>query len=60
MKKIETCIFAMERQFIDFLVENTETSFSSIHLMGHSLGAHVVGGAGAAVRLGRVPRITGN
>ena len=28
--------------------------------MGHSLGAHVVGGAGAAVTLGRVPRITGN
>ncbi|XP_046647465.1 pancreatic lipase-related protein 3-like [Daphnia pulicaria] len=27
--------------------------------MGHSLGAHVVGGAGAAVSLGRVPRITG-
>ena len=27
--------------------------------MGHSLGAHVAGGAGAAVTLGRVPRITG-
>ncbi|XP_046645359.1 pancreatic lipase-related protein 3-like [Daphnia pulicaria] len=46
-------------KFIDFLVENTQTPFSSIHLMGHSLGAHVAGGAGAAVTLGRVPRITG-
>ncbi len=27
--------------------------------MGHSLGAHVVGAAGAAVTLGRIPRITG-
>ena len=27
--------------------------------MGHSLGAHVVGGAGATVTLGRIPRITG-
>lgn len=47
------------RQFIDFLVENTGTSFGNFHLMGHSLGAHVVGGAGAAVTLGRIPRITG-
>ncbi|KAI9557515.1 hypothetical protein GHT06_017343 [Daphnia sinensis] len=46
-------------QFIDFLVENTGTPFSNFHLMGHSLGAHVVGGAGAAVTLGRIPRITG-
>ena len=47
-------------QFVDFLVANTGAPFSSIHLMGHSLGAHVVGGAGAAVTLGRIPRITGN
>ncbi|XP_045031572.1 inactive pancreatic lipase-related protein 1 [Daphnia magna] len=46
-------------QFIDFLVGNTGAPFESIHLMGHSLGAHVVGGAGAAVTLGRIPRITG-
>ena len=52
-------LLCCNRQFIDFLVETTETSFSSIHLMGHSLGAHVVGGAGAAVTLGRIPRITG-
>ena len=47
------------REFIDFLVANTGAPFSSIHLIGHSLGAHVVGGAGAAVTLGRIPRITG-
>lgn len=29
------------------------------HLIGHSLGAHAVGEAGAAVTAGRIPRITG-
>ena len=47
------------RAFIDFLVENG-TPLRNFHLMGHSAGTHLAGGAGAAVTTGKVPRITGN
>ncbi len=50
--------FLSFRAFIDFLVENG-TPLSNFHLMGHSAGTHLAGGAGAAVTKGRVPRITG-
>lgn len=50
---------SVNRAFIDFLVEN-ETPLSNFHLMGHSAGTHLAGGAGAAVTAGKVPRITGN
>ncbi len=46
------------RAFIDFLVENG-TPLRNFHLMGHSAGTHLAGGAGATVTTGRVPRITG-
>lgn len=45
--------------FVDFLYENTGATLGSFHLIGFSLGAHVVGGAGAAVVSGNLPRITG-
>jgi phosphatidic acid-selective phospholipase A1 len=45
--------------FIDYLIRNTGIAIASIHLMGHSAGAHIVGGAGALVTSGRITRITG-
>ena len=47
------------RTFIDFLIKNTGIDIGLFHLIGHSAGAHLVGGAGALVTSGRIPRITG-
>jgi len=44
--------------FVDFLIDNG-TPIENFHLMGHSLGSHVVGNAGAAVQSGQLERITG-
>ena len=49
----------LNRAFIDFLVEYG-TPLSSFHLIGHSAGTHMAGGAGAAVKYGNIPRITGS
>jgi hypothetical protein len=45
-------------QFIDFLISQGVT-YSKLHVIGFSLGAHVAGNAGATVA-GTLPRITGN
>ncbi|CAK1580964.1 unnamed protein product [Parnassius mnemosyne] len=45
-------------QFLAFLSLVTGTSFKTMHLVGHSLGAHVVGNAGRTLH-GQVARITG-
>ncbi|CAG4943622.1 unnamed protein product [Parnassius apollo] len=45
-------------QFLAFLSLVTGTSFKTMHLMGHSLGAHVVGNAGRTLH-GQLGRITG-
>lgn len=45
-------------QFLDFLIRQG-TPPSSFHVVGYSLGAHVAGSAGNAMRMGRLPRITG-
>ncbi|KAK4029260.1 hypothetical protein OUZ56_022267 [Daphnia magna] len=44
--------------FVDFLI-GQGTPLSAFHLIGFSMGAHVVGNAGAAVASGILPRITG-
>ncbi|XP_022131169.2 pancreatic triacylglycerol lipase [Pieris rapae] len=45
-------------QFLNFLHQTTGAPFDRMHLVGFSLGAHVVGNAGRELR-GRVARITG-
>ena len=48
------------RAFIDFLIETSGTSIKQFHLIGHSLGSHVVGWAGALSHSrGTISRITG-
>lgn len=46
-------------KLIDSLVKKKNTKLSQIHLIGHSLGAHVVGIAGGNVISGKISRITG-
>ncbi|KAJ0175090.1 hypothetical protein K1T71_009231 [Dendrolimus kikuchii] len=45
-------------QFIRFLIQVTGIRYSSIHLIGFSLGAHLVGNAGRELE-GKVARVTG-
>ncbi|CAK1544567.1 unnamed protein product [Leptosia nina] len=45
-------------RFLEWLINNFGGNWDSVHMVGHSLGAHVVGNAGRAVS-GKVARITG-
>ncbi|KOB70977.1 Lipase, partial [Operophtera brumata] len=45
-------------EFLNFLIEEG-VSMDDVHLIGHSLGAHVVGIAGAYVKQGPIDTITG-
>jgi len=45
-------------ELVDLIVSQTGAAISSFHLVGHSLGSHVVGWAGSTVN-GRISRITG-
>lgn len=47
-------------EMIDYLVEKQNANINTFHLVGHSLGAHTVGYAGAYTKSGRIPRITGD
>lgn len=49
----------MVAQFVDRIVAENGLNVSSIHLIGHSLGAHIVGVAGRNVKSGRISKITG-
>lgn len=44
--------------FLNFLFNTAGGNWNNVHLLGHSLGAHVVGNAGRAART-RPQRITG-
>lgn len=46
-------------RLLENLVNLRVVNISEIHLVGHSLGAHVAGACGAAFSLGKIPRITG-
>lgn len=46
-------------KLIDYLVANQKCNLKRIHIIGHSLGAHVGGHAGANVKTGKIGRITG-
>ncbi|XP_067625497.1 phospholipase A1-like isoform X2 [Eurosta solidaginis] len=45
--------------FIDFLHKQGGASLETLHLVGHSLGAHVAGYAGKNVMTGKINQITG-
>lgn len=45
-------------EFLDWLSDNN-VDLNKIHLVGHSLGAHVAGVAGHLVKRAKVGRITG-
>lgn len=45
---------------VDFLVLEGGADLDQFHLIGFSLGAHVVGKAGQKMTVGSIPRITGN
>lgn len=45
-------------QFIDFIV-STGVALDSIHIIGHSLGAHAAGYAASNIKSGTIPRVTG-
>jgi len=45
--------------FLDRLIRVTGLSTADMHLIGHSLGAHVVGAAGKHLESGKVHRVTG-
>lgn len=44
---------------LDWLVLMTSIDLEEVHIIGHSLGAHVAGVAGYNTELGNVGRITG-
>ncbi|KAK3922451.1 Pancreatic triacylglycerol lipase [Frankliniella fusca] len=44
---------------VDFMVENELLKLDQLHLVGHSLGAHVAAVAGERLTSGRLARITG-
>lgn len=45
--------------FIDKLAHQTGLRLAELHLVGHSLGAHISGVAGLSVKSGRIMRVTG-
>lgn len=54
-----TQVGASVAELIDFLVENRGLQLSGLLVVGHSLGAHIVGVAGQTLRSGKLPIIVG-
>ncbi|XP_073989008.1 pancreatic triacylglycerol lipase-like isoform X2 [Rhodnius prolixus] len=46
-------------KFIDFLIVQAGLRPEDVHILGHSLGAHIAGIAGIRMKFGKVARITG-
>lgn len=46
-------------KMLDFLIGEFGVSPEDVHLVGHSLGAHIAGLAGEHMTMGNVSRITG-
>lgn len=46
--------------FVDRLVKENGMNLDDLHIIGHSLGAHVSGLAGARIKAGKPARVTGN
>ncbi|XP_039284253.1 pancreatic triacylglycerol lipase isoform X1 [Nilaparvata lugens] len=46
-------------RFLDFLIDEVHVNVSTVHVLGHSLGAHVAGIAGGQMNSTKLPRITG-
>lgn len=45
-------------RLIEYLVSKG-VNLSNIHLIGHSLGAHMAGNTGSSLKIGKIRRITG-
>lgn len=45
--------------FINWLESDGGVPLDNIHIIGHSMGAHVAGTGGSGVKNGKVARITG-
>ncbi|KAK9507398.1 hypothetical protein O3M35_007261 [Rhynocoris fuscipes] len=46
-------------KFVDFLIISAGLQPQDVHILGHSLGAHIAGIAGHQMKFGKVARITG-
>lgn len=46
-------------KYLNYLIEKTGINPKDIHMVGHSLGAHVSGFAGREIKKGKIGRISG-